>query len=91
MGGPAPCPFSLHPCPLPQYLACPFPAALGELSSLTLLDLTMNDLSGSLHSDVAAGGANGPRKAAHACGTRAVACWLQGNLSRRPASPALHI
>ncbi|KAL4426254.1 hypothetical protein ABPG77_009869 [Micractinium sp. CCAP 211/92] len=37
-----------------EYLACPFPSALGELSSLTLLDLTMNDLSGFLHRDVAA-------------------------------------
>ncbi|KAL4436555.1 hypothetical protein ABPG75_003694 [Micractinium tetrahymenae] len=37
-----------------EYMACPFPAALGELSSLTLLDLTMNDLSGFLDRDVAA-------------------------------------
>lgn len=53
----APRPGRKRPCTLfpPQYMACPFPAVLGELSSLTLLDLAVNDLSGFLHRDVAAG------------------------------------
>lgn len=39
-----------------QYLSCRFPTeALAALSSLTLLDLTMNDLTGTLEGDVVPG------------------------------------
>lgn len=38
-----------------QYLSCPFPANLGRLERLEQLDLTMNDLTGSLDKEVADG------------------------------------
>ncbi len=38
-----------------QYLSCPFPMVLGQLARLTLLDLTMNDISGDLEADVVPG------------------------------------
>ena len=46
-----------HCCPAHalQYLSCPFPANLGKLERLEQLDLTMNDLTGSLDKEVVEG------------------------------------
>jgi hypothetical protein len=35
---------------------CPFPSALAALERLTMLDLAMNDLTGTLDADVVPGG-----------------------------------
>lgn len=55
---PSPLPLSSPPLPparLPQYLSCDFPPQFGALTQLELLDLTMNDLGGTVDGDVAAG------------------------------------
>ena len=57
--------FPLRRLPLAaaQYLSCPFPRQLAALTRLEQLDLTMNDLSGTVHEDVAAGAAGLPERA----------------------------